>query len=52
MRHILRSALSQEPAESANLGEAIQRRFQAVGGVKLKLPKRTPNDKRDAGGDP
>ena len=40
VRHILRSALSQEPAESAHLGEAIQRRFQAVGGVELKLPKR------------
>lgn len=42
VRHILRAALSQEPAESTNLGEAIQRRFQAVGGVELKLPKRAP----------
>ena len=43
VRHILRSALSEAPAESANLGEAIQRRFQAVGGVDLKkLPKRAP----------
>lgn len=42
VRHILRAALSQEPAESANLGEAIQRRFQALGGVELKLPKRAP----------
>ena len=42
VRHILRAALAQESAESTNLGEAIQRRFQAVGGVDLKLPKRTP----------
>ena len=40
VRHILRAALSQEAPESANLGEAIQRRFKAVGGVDLKLPKR------------
>lgn len=42
VRHILRAALSQEPTESANLGEAIQRRFRAVGGVELKFPKRAP----------
>ena len=38
----LRTALSQESREAANLGEMIQRRFQALGGVKLKLPHRPP----------
>ena len=42
VRHILRAALSQEPADSGNLGEAIGRRFLALGGVELKLPKRAP----------
>ena len=42
VRHILRTALSQESREAANLGEMIQRRFQALGGVKLKLPHRPP----------
>lgn len=40
VRHILRAALSEESTESANLGETIQRRFQALGGVELNLPKR------------
>jgi len=42
VRHILRTALSEEPCEGTNLGEAIQRRFHALGGVKLKLPDRAP----------
>ena len=40
VRHILKAALSEEPAETTNLGEAIQRRFRALGGVNLKLPER------------
>ena len=41
VRHILRTALSREPsAEDGDLGEAIQRRFKRLGGVKLALPKR------------
>jgi plasmid stability protein len=40
VRHILKAALSEEPAETTNLGEAIQRRFRALGGVDLKLPER------------
>jgi plasmid stability protein len=42
VRHILRGALSRESREDASLGEAIQRRFQALGGVKLPLPHREP----------
>ena len=44
VRHILRTALSPESAAGAdlNLGETIHRRFRALGGVKLKLPKRAP----------
>ncbi|MEO7208157.1 MAG: plasmid stabilization protein [Steroidobacteraceae bacterium] len=40
--HILWAALAQEPVESTNLGEAIQRRFQVVGGVELTVAKRAP----------
>ena len=42
VRHILKAALSEEPAEATDLGEAIQRRFRALGGVNLKLAERTP----------
>lgn len=42
VRHILKDALSEEPTEASNLGEAIQRRFRALGGVNLRLPKRAP----------
>jgi plasmid stability protein len=42
VRHILRTALSEKSGEGANLGEAIQRRFHSLGGVKLKLPDRAP----------
>lgn len=42
VRHILKAALSEEAAESTNLGDAIQRRFQALGGVNLKLEPRAP----------
>jgi plasmid stability protein len=42
VRHILRTALNQESEADTNLGAAIHRRFQALGGVKLKLPKRAP----------
>jgi plasmid stability protein len=40
VRHILRTALNEESREGVNLGEAIQRRFRALGGVKLKIPNR------------
>ena len=44
VRHILRTALSPEAAAGAdlNFGETIHKRFQALGGVKLKLPRRAP----------
>lgn len=44
VRHILRTALSPDMAAGAslNLGQAIHKRFQALGGVKLKLPRRAP----------
>lgn len=38
-RLILREAVD-EPAVPANLGEAIHRRFAALGGVELDLPSR------------
>lgn len=41
VRQILRTALSQESREGTNLAESIQRRFQALGGIKLKLPHRS-----------
>ena len=40
VRHILRAALAEKSGERLNLGEAIQQRFQAVGGVRLKLATR------------
>ena len=42
VRNILRAALSEEPAARHNLAEAIRRRFQPLGGVKLDLPAREP----------
>jgi len=39
-REILRSALSSSSAESADLAQAIRRRFAAFGGVELELPPR------------
>ena len=42
VRHILRAALTQESPVKANLGEAIQCQFQALGGVKLKGAPREP----------
>ncbi|WP_371055135.1 plasmid stabilization protein [Rhodosalinus sp. K401] len=40
-REILRQAIG-KPAGPANLGEAIHRRFAALGGVDLDLPPREP----------
>lgn len=41
-RHILRAALTEEPAMPRNLAEAIGRRFRPLGGVKLRAPEREP----------
>jgi len=41
VREILRQTVGQ-PATPENLGEAIRRRFAAVGGVDLDLPAREP----------
>jgi plasmid stability protein len=40
VRHILRTALAETPPQRANLAEAIRRRFEPLGGVKLKIPPR------------
>ena len=40
-RDILRKAVG-KPTPAANLGEAIHRRFAALGGVELELPPREP----------
>ena len=40
-REILRQAIGKSPAPE-NLGEAIHRRFAALGGVELGLPPREP----------
>ena len=42
VRNILRTALSEEAPTRRNLAEAIRRRFQPLGGVKLELPPREP----------
>ncbi|MDP9013340.1 MAG: plasmid stabilization protein [Pseudomonadota bacterium] len=42
VRHILRTVLTDKSGEGPNLGEALQRRFRALGGVKLKVPDRAP----------
>ena len=41
-RELLKQALSQREVEPQNLGEAIHRRFAALGGVELKIPPRGP----------
>ena len=41
VRQILRQVIG-PPAENRNLGEAIHRRFAAMGGVELELPDRDP----------
>jgi len=47
-REILRSTLTAGEPATRNLAESIRRRFAALGGVELKLPKRdslrTPAD--------
>ena len=39
-REILRSAVSASPAAEGNLAAAVQRRFAALGGIDLELPRR------------
>jgi len=41
-RNILRAAVLEGEAPSRNLAEAIRRRFEPLGGVKLPLPRREP----------
>ena len=41
-RELLEAALVPTEAKSGNLGEAIHRRFAALGGVDLKIPPRGP----------
>ena len=41
-RSILRAALAEEPRSRSDLATAIQRRFEALGGVDLDLPRREP----------
>ncbi|MGC2109645.1 MAG: hypothetical protein WA655_09020 [Candidatus Korobacteraceae bacterium] len=41
-REILRTAVAQAEPERENLAQVIRRRFSALGGVELKLPKREP----------
>ncbi len=41
-RNILRAAVAEGEAAPRNLAEAIRRRFQPLGGVKLPLPAREP----------
>lgn len=41
-RTVLRQALAVPDAPAVSLAAAIQRRFKAVGGVELELPKRDP----------
>ena len=38
----MRTALAQEPAQAGNLGDAIRRRVERLGGVELALPVRGP----------
>jgi plasmid stability protein len=42
VRHILRAALAEDAAASSDLGQAIRRRFEPLGGVELSLPAREP----------
>ncbi|OGQ17383.1 MAG: plasmid stabilization protein [Deltaproteobacteria bacterium RBG_16_71_12] len=41
-RHILREAVADDGAPATNLAAAIARRFAALGGVELELPRREP----------
>ena len=41
-RNILGAALAEEPALRRDLAQAIQRRFQSLGGIELQLPERGP----------
>ncbi len=41
-RDILRTALSQEPAETRHLADAIRELVEPLGGVELELPPRRP----------
>jgi plasmid stability protein len=41
-RAILRAGLAEQAVPPTNLGEAIHRRFAALGGVDLELPPREP----------
>jgi antitoxin FitA len=41
-RELLEAALARTEVKSENLGEAIHRRFVALGGVNLKIPPRGP----------
>jgi plasmid stability protein len=42
VRVILRSTLAEAAADPVRLGDAIHRRFKALGGVELELPPREP----------
>jgi plasmid stability protein len=39
-RQILRAAVADDAAPAVNLAEAIRRRFEPLGGIDLRLPKR------------
>ena len=41
-REILRSTLSAPVRGTENLGQAIHRRFAALGGLEFELPRRSP----------
>ena len=41
-RELLEAGLAQPEAKSENLGQAIHKRFAALGGVDLKIPPRGP----------
>jgi antitoxin FitA len=41
-RELLEAGLAQPETKPENLGEAIHRRFAALGGVDLKIPPRGP----------
>jgi plasmid stability protein len=41
-RDIIRSALSQEPVRSENLGSALHELFKPYGGGELDIPEREP----------
>ncbi len=41
-REILRSTLAEGETKRENLAQAVRRRFSALGGVDLELPKRLP----------